>query len=461
MISFIAALFQIAILLVPSAVLMYQYVLFKQGVRRKDSLFPIYDSQLPTLSVLVPTRGEKVEVIQGLLNNLSSVQWDKDRLEVVIVSDDSPEQFLYITKNLQIPPNLNVKIVRRERNVGYKSGALAHAFSISKGELVITLDVDARLDKDSLVKAYNHMRAFGCDAVTMNWVGYTNNKHSTLAKGLAISTSIADKSLLRGRDAIGLKIFPVGCGTMFSRRAIEEVGPWDPRMIQDDLEIGARLLSKGKRVCSSSSSVYVEVPDNLVAFYVQQTRWAMGSIEVLTRRFKEIMSKNLSVRQKIDILLFLLQYIPIALTFVAAAGLVITPLVIGKWYDYLESPLILVWITALSLYGYNFIKQAKDLGLKTVEAFRALGKISSYTVAISPFILIGLLSGLRRTRKYVVTPKGVKVTTWIQYPILFFGLAFISSSLIYFLHHSYITSLWLLYYSMGFLFTFFTFKREL
>ncbi|AWR99625.1 glycosyltransferase [Metallosphaera hakonensis] len=456
------AILAVLIFVIPSLLLIYQYILFRNGMKFDDSLEPLYDSNLPNLSILVPIKGEKQETLQSLLSNLSSIKWDKNRLEVIVISDDSEDYFNNLVHNLKIPEGLDVKIVRREKKIGYKSGALAYGYSLSKGDLILTLDVDAKLEENSLIKAFNHLRALGCDAVTLSWIGYSNNNHSTLAKGVMISTAIADRALLNGRDKVGLRIFPVGCGTMFKREAIENVGPWDPSMVQDDLEIGARLLRSGKRICSSTSPVYVEVPDNLVSFYVQQTRWAMGSIEVLTRRFKDIMSKSLTIKQKIDILIFLLQYVPIALTFLAALALAIFSFagVIYGVPDYLRTPVIFLWMVSLSIYGYNFVKNALKQGFKLIEALRSLGKISSYTVAISPFILIGLISGLREHRKYVVTPKGVKVQTTIGYPIAAFGIVFLVSALIYLVHSAWITGLWLLYYSMGYIFTVATFKRE-
>ncbi|MFP3205177.1 MAG: glycosyltransferase family 2 protein [Metallosphaera yellowstonensis] len=448
---------QLAIFGVPSFLLIYQYIFFRAGVSLKEDL-QLSVGELPKVSIIVPTKGERIENIQGLLDNINEVEWDKSKLEVIIVSDDSSSYYEEMLNHLKVPRDLKVKILRREKPIGYKSGALREGFEYSDGDLILTLDVDARLQKDSLLKAFRHMLKFGCDAVTMNWVGYTGNRYSTLAKALMVSTIIADISLLKGRDSKKMRIFPVGCGTMFKRTAIEEVGPWDPSMIQDDLEIGARLIHKGKRICASSSSVFVEVPDNLVSFYIQQTRWAMGSIEVLVHRRKEIFSKNLSLREKLDIIVFLLQYVPIALTFLAA--LVLVPLALFG-VDVLRTPLLVLWFGALGIYGFNFIKTAKKTGLNLLESMRALGKISSYTVAISPFILLGLISGLRKERKYIVTPKGKKVTTRIQYPISAFGVLFLMTSIIYLLHASWVTGLWLLYYSIGYVFTVLTFKREL
>ena len=450
---------QIIVFIIPSMILLYQYIFFRLGYSRID-VININPKELPLLSIIVPTKGEKIELIQGLLDNLAEIDWDKSRMEVIIVSDDTPEYFEEMKEKIIPPQGLEVKMYRREKKLGFKSGALAYGFEKSNGDLILTLDVDARVKKDSIKKAYLHMLQYGCDAVTMKWIGYSHNNYSLLAKGVMVSTIIADNSILRGRDKANLKVFPVGCGTMFKRSAIEEVGPWDYNMIQDDLEIGARLINKGKRICSSDSIVFVEVPDNLVAFYIQQTRWAMGSIEVLTRRFKQIITSKTSILQKIDAILFLLQYVPIALTFVAAILITVYSF-LGKGDPLNSIPLFILWIFALGIYAINFVKVAKDSGLKFIEALRSLGKISAYTVAISPFITLSIINAFKKSRNYIVTPKGKAGKTKIAYIILAFGLVFLSASINYLIHYDFISGLWLLYYSLAYLFTFSSYGQEI
>ncbi|MQL54560.1 glycosyltransferase [Acidianus ambivalens] len=450
---------QIIVFVIPSLILLYQYIFFKLGYNRID-VIDANPRDLPLLSIIVPTKGERPELIQGLLDNLAEVDWDKSKMEVIIVSDDSPEYFEEMKEKIIPPQGLEVRMYRRDKKLGFKSGALAYGFERSRGDLILTLDVDARVRKDSIKKAYLHMLQFGCDAVTMKWIGYSHNGYSLLAKGIMVSTIIADNSILRGRDRANLKVFPVGCGTMFKRSAIEEVGPWDYNMIQDDLEIGARLINRGKRICSSDSIVFVEVPDNLLAFYIQQTRWAMGSIEVLTRRFKQIITSKANILQKIDALLFLLQYVPIALTFIAA--LLISVYSFLDKGDPLNSiPLFTLWAIALGIYAYNFIKVARDSGIKLIEALRSLGKISAYTVSISPFITLSIFSAFKKSRNYIITPKGKAGKTKIVYIILAFGVLFLSASINYLLHQEFISGLWLLYYSLAYIFTFSSYKQEI
>ncbi|MCY0883843.1 MAG: glycosyltransferase, partial [Acidianus infernus] len=83
---------QIIVFVIPSLILLYQYIFFKLGYNRID-VIDVNPKDLPLLSIIVPTKGERPELIQGLLNNLAEVDWDKSKMEVIIVSDDSPEYF--------------------------------------------------------------------------------------------------------------------------------------------------------------------------------------------------------------------------------------------------------------------------------------------------------------------------------------------------------------------------------
>ncbi|WP_204265131.1 hypothetical protein, partial [Klebsiella aerogenes] len=47
-----------------------------------------------------------------------------------------------------------------------------------------------------------------------------------VAKALMVSTELTSKSILRGRDKLGLKVLPIGCGTIYKRSALEAVNGW-------------------------------------------------------------------------------------------------------------------------------------------------------------------------------------------------------------------------------------------
>ena len=456
-------LIQFLIFLYPALFVIYQLFLYRLASVSNYTLLNAYLTDYPFLSIIVPTKGESISVIQELIDNISQLEWDKKKMEVIIVSDDSEDYFKEITSKLKIPEDLNVKLYRREKKLGYKSGALLYGFEKSKGDIIFTMDVDSRLPKDALVKAYYKMLVSNCDAVALQWVGYSKNKYSKLAKGIMASTWFASKALFEGKEKANLGIFPVGSGTLFKREALQTVGGWDYRLIQDDLEIGARLVNKGKKICSSGVPIEIEVPDNFFSFYIQQTRWAMGTGEVLRHRIKYIIKSKTSIIKKVDMIIHLLQYTPILFTFIGSLLLVgLIPFISN---DVLRSPLFLFWAIILGVYAYVIYNISLKLGFTKKDALFSLGRVSAFTVAISPFILYSFLKGLFSMKKtYIVTPKGGNKVN-VQYKIIaiigIFGIIYLLSAIIYLIYHEYLTALWLSYYSAGFLYTLLSFRKEL
>lgn len=433
--------------------------LFNQVIYYKNSKYKLYvnknnliKNEYPPISIIIPTKSEKIEIIKDLIRNLEHVKWDKSKIEVIIVSDDDEDYVNSLKRNINC--DLDVKILHRkkEERLGYKSGALLYGFLRSKGKYILTLDVDARILPDSLVKLHEIMLNCNCDAVTMKWVGYSEDKYSSLVKGLIISTIMGSEILYIGRYNSGLNIFPIGCGTFYKREILEEVGGWDYKLIQDDLELGARLLSNNRRICASDVPIFIEVPNNFNSFYIQQTRWALGTFETLIHRFKYILKIKNKISM-IDLILYLLQYTPLA--FVFLISILLLPLAFILNYDPLRSPFIIIWIIALLSYAYLFILTGKKLKMGLKEILTSLGRLSAYTVALSPFILLNIIRSFLKNKNYKVTPKGSKnkIKNKIIYIILLFGFIFLFESIIYLIKSAFFTGLWLFYYSFAYIYT--------
>jgi|OSPMetMinimDraft_2_1075162.scaffolds.fasta_scaffold00015_39 cellulose synthase/poly-beta-1,6-N-acetylglucosamine synthase-like glycosyltransferase len=446
------------LLFVPSSLEIFlQLIYYRIGISRIQ--YSLSVDSLPSLSILVPIKGETIEVIQGLIDNLTNLKWDRNKLEVIIISDDDETTFEKIRRSITIPSELRVILVRRQERIGQKSGALLHGLRLSRGNLILTLDVDARLYPDSVLRAYSLMIDKNCDAVSMDWRGYSRNG-SKLARGLMVATAIGSISVLRGRHRAGMVVFPVGSGTLFKREALQVVNGWDPSIVQEDLEIGVRLAYAGKTVCGSDIPIMVEVPDDLYSFYIQQTRWAMGSMETLIWRFKYIIFSKKSIFKKLEMIVYLLQYIPISITFISATLLVMLLPFVRE--DLITNPVFTLWITVTAAYAFLFVNMGRKLGMSFQEALLSLGRTSAYTVAISPYILMWTLRGLRKRRPFRVTPKGKRLETnsGILIPILTFGVIFMVASLAYMAMGMIVTGLWLFYYSAGYIYTVYIDKKQ-
>ncbi|MEM0140348.1 MAG: hypothetical protein QXZ44_07065, partial [Ferroplasma sp.] len=113
----------ILIFVPPIIILFFQLLYYHIAEKFKYNTAKIDD--FPYLSILVPTKGESVETINGLIENVFQTAWDKSRIEIIIISDDRENHYDEIKSNLIVPDGISVELFRRGKNrVGYKSGAL-------------------------------------------------------------------------------------------------------------------------------------------------------------------------------------------------------------------------------------------------------------------------------------------------------------------------------------------------
>ncbi len=96
----------------------------------------------PPITVIIPTHNEE-KTIRFKLENLSKVNYDKGKIQVILADDASTDDTLNeATKFLNLHPELNTEIISETGRKG-KSGVLNLALKHAKHDIVIMSDADA------------------------------------------------------------------------------------------------------------------------------------------------------------------------------------------------------------------------------------------------------------------------------------------------------------------------------
>jgi cellulose synthase/poly-beta-1,6-N-acetylglucosamine synthase-like glycosyltransferase len=405
--------------------------------------------ELHTVSIIIPVKGEKTETIKELLNDIEASNYPKNKIEVIIVSDDNEGDFEKIKESLG-NYSFELKLLRRENKVGFKSAALQYGFERSKGELILTLDADSRFNENYIKSMVLHCMYYKSPVVS-RWRG--KNDETFLGMGMFVTTEIGSKAYLLGRGNLSLLLMPVGSGTIFQRKQLEEVSGWDLEVIQDDLTIGAKLMKKGISAKPNSEVLLLqEVPLTHRALFIQQTRWAYGSAETMRRYLMDIITSPFPIIKKLELLTYLNGYLGLTFNFIGS-------LLIAILEPYLHSPisypLLLLWILSFSPYSYIFVKEALKKGYKFIDSIQLMGRISGIMNSFSPFITLSIIRAFTGRRfSYVVTPKGNRGGSMLSVSLisLFLGIITVTSSLLY-IFKSIPTSIWLFMVGFGYLYS--------
>ena len=166
------------------------------------------------LSVIIPTRNTGVLTCAAI----RSVQAAQDSLatEIIIVDNCSTDD----TAAVLAREFSSVKLIRSETNLGF-ARACNLAAKPARGDFLLLLNSDARLQPDALAQAAGWMRAHpDCAVAGAQLLNADGSRQNSIANFPTPATELLNKSLLR-------RLFPAG----FPARNITSPDRWRSRRL--------------------------------------------------------------------------------------------------------------------------------------------------------------------------------------------------------------------------------------
>ncbi len=394
------------------------------------------DSDKVRITIIVPTKNEPLDLLVEATKVRAQALMSAKHCsgDVLIVSDDKEDYVRKLRDALRDEISSGVvRILRREKPTGGRSGALDHGAKIADGEYVMILDSDSKVTAETLDDICVVASKLKPPAIIAPWKGYAKEP-GRVSEAMIFSTDTVSHLLYRMRGRAGFFVFPLGSGTAIRKDVLEEVGYWGPDIIQDDIWLGTKLALKGYfPVVLEKGETEVLVPSKFRALRIQQSRWAYGASEVLSRTIHSIMTRaKMSLGKKLEMILYMLQpaltlliLIAILLAFAAAA---LEP---GwSFWRALHSPaLVTIALIAEAVIIAYIILQLKlsdktgwiTDGASLWKSLVQLGRAAAMLGVLIPVMGFHSLRGLLRLRyRYIITPKrGSSVgRDWLPYAML-------------------------------------------
>ncbi|MDH7477946.1 MAG: glycosyltransferase [Candidatus Bathyarchaeota archaeon] len=172
----------------------------------------------PKISVIVPVKNGAAH-IKELLDSLMQIDYDKDKLEIIVVDGNSTDNTREIVSQypvkllLEERPGLNAA-----RNTGIKN---------SSGEIVAFTDADCIIPKNWLSRIVDDFRGFQVGCVGGNVVGY----YDSFLSHYSDESFIPVMRIFRKKEALNSvkppQKYPAGCNMALRRDALNKVGLFD------------------------------------------------------------------------------------------------------------------------------------------------------------------------------------------------------------------------------------------
>ncbi|HTR87613.1 MAG TPA: glycosyltransferase family 2 protein [Reyranella sp.] len=294
------------------------------AMRRGESRSPtsgelLHESALPTVTVQLPLFNEG-DVALAIVEAACALDYPADRLKIQVLDDstDNTPDLLAPLIARQRAAGIDIVYLRRETRRGWKAGALAWGLELSDSEFVAIFDADFAPPPDFLRRGLVGSGAFADPNVAFlqaRWT-YTNAFQNMLTRAQAI---LIDRhfaiqkpyQLINGRT-----LAFNGSAGIWRRSAIEAAGGWTADTLCEDLDLSYRCALKGlKGVYDFTLTCPSEIPPGILAFKLQQRRWAKGTAQCLRKLTGEIF-RSRQIRHKFEDLY-------------AMAGYVVHPIMLG------------------------------------------------------------------------------------------------------------------------------------
>ncbi len=258
-----------------------------------------YKDYEPGVSVVIPCYNEEKN-ISSCLDAVYNLDYPKEKIEVIAVDDGSKDNTFNILKEYKKNhKNLNIAKGRHEG----KSASLNLGIKKAKHEIILTVDADTIIEKESLKKLVMPFADKN--------VGATNG--SCVAKNSGSIISIFQKieyhynNLIRRSFSVLFKngIWFFGAFACYRKSVLKKIGYFKKDTMTEDMDTALEIYSAGYRTINVHDALgHTIVPSSMRELYKQRIRWWAGVLQSLNK------NKNLfSIKSSPSIIfLFVNQY---------------------------------------------------------------------------------------------------------------------------------------------------------
>ena len=384
------ALFLLSVSVVWTMIL-YQLILmifgyrYRRATEREDPGTTIPESALPPVTVLIPARNEEI-VIETTVKRILSLDYPKDRLEVIVINDGSTDNTKTLldaaaARDSRIKP-LHLPVTGQGRG---KAFALNSALMHARYDFIAVYDADNNPEPAALKKLVCHLMSDEKLGAVIGKFRTLNRRKNLLTRFINIETLSFQWILQAGRyRAFQIAILP-GTNCVIRKKVLDECGGWDEAAITEDSELSVRIYQKGWKIRFVPSAVtWEQEPERLRAWVRQRTRWVRGNNYVIRKYFKEaLLLKNRFLSLEF-VYLFVLYYL--FLGAIVISHLLFLLCGVGVVSVKVPGPYTAVWISAFLMYLLEIVLV---LSMKTRTAHRTSWRRLS---CISPTVSYGLSS---------------------------------------------------------------------
>lgn len=239
-------------------------------------------------AVLICARNEQ-RVIGDLIASLRGQTYSQSLLSIFVLADNCTDDTAMVAR----VAGANVYERFNQVQVG-KGYALQELLEHLEQDYPQGFDGYFVFDADNIlapnyVEAMNRTFSDGHDIVT----SFRNSKNygdNWISAGYALWFLRESRYLNHAQFLLGTSCAVSGTGFLFSRRVLEETGPWPFHLLTEDIQFSVDQVTRGRKIAFCPEAVlYDEQPTDFRQSWRQRLRWSRGYLQVFGRYGLDLM----------------------------------------------------------------------------------------------------------------------------------------------------------------------------
>ncbi len=298
---------------------------------------------MPKISLIIPAHNEEAIIERAIESALETNYPNK---EIIVVDDGSTDRTYQIA--LPYSKNGRIKLGHRDVASGSKAGALNYGLFFASGDIIVTVDADTLIERNSLRKLVKPLSdpAFSATSGNVRILRGEHGATNLIVKIQAYEYLISMELGRRFQALAGTLLIISGAFGAFHKSFVKSIGQYDGDTITEDFDITFKMRKLGKKLAFVPEAVsWTFSPETWKAWRRQRVRWTRGQVETLWKH------RNLFGKRGFDLKLVLAVYdmllIDVVLLFARMAWLVAL-----LWMDLPTFPFVML----LSLGLYMFME---------------------------------------------------------------------------------------------------------
>ncbi len=244
--------------------------------------------KFPFVTIIVPAYNE-AEAIGKTLKSVVSLNYPKDKLEVIVVDDGSTDSTREIAQRfIHENPGSSIRLFSKKN--GGKASAMNLGLSKAKGEFFVCLDADSMVQKETLRRQLAFYYAQDDARLAIVTPAMRVREPRTMAQKLQRLEYLFFLFVARLMSRLDCIFVAPGPFSLYRTDIVRKEGGFEEGNPTEDMEIAYRMQSRNYRIKQCPKAfVDTNTPSTFGDLYAQRKRWFTGGLVNLLKYRKMIM----------------------------------------------------------------------------------------------------------------------------------------------------------------------------